>query len=54
LFRLPQKKRSFFAAVGVRFIGSPQLVLSAGFEAMASPTAEFKIVASWREIQIGS
>jgi hypothetical protein len=34
----------FFFALGVRFIGSPQLVLSAGFEAMASPTAEFKIV----------
>jgi len=46
LFIVPvaTKERSFFAAVGVRFIGSPHLVLSAGFEAMASPTAKFKIV----------
>jgi len=33
-------KRKYFATFGVPFPGSPQLVLSVGFEAMASPTAE--------------
>jgi len=30
----------FYSSVGVPIVGSPQLVLSVGFEAMASPTAE--------------
>jgi hypothetical protein len=33
---------SCFATIGVPFLGSPQLVLGAGFEAIASPTAEYK------------
>jgi len=30
------------STVGVPIVGSPQLVLSAGFKAMASPTAELR------------
>ena len=32
----------FFATVGLPFLGSPQLLLSAGFEAIASPTANHR------------
>jgi len=33
-------QKEIFCHFGVPFPGSPQLVLSVGFEAMASPTAE--------------
>jgi hypothetical protein len=34
----------FYSSVGVPIVGSLQLVSSVGFEAMASSTAEFKIL----------